>query len=49
MKVEQNVGTISFSEHDLYPMLIEFLNKGMGLNCQRIDESRSINSQGIRW
>ncbi|WP_114326179.1 hypothetical protein [Candidatus Colwellia aromaticivorans] len=40
------VGSTSFSEHDLYPMLVEFLNKDMGLNCQRIDERRSINSQG---
>ncbi|APE03100.1 HrgA protein [Alteromonas mediterranea] len=36
----------SFLEHDLYPMLIEFLNKDMGLYCQRIDERRSINTQG---
>ncbi len=36
----------SFSEHDLYPMLIEFLNEDMGLYCQRIDERRSVNSQG---
>ena len=36
----------SFLEHDLYPMLIEFLNKAMGLYCQRIDERRSVNTQG---
>lgn len=36
----------SFLEHDLYPMLIEFLNKDMGLYCQRIDEKRSVNTQG---
>ena len=36
----------SFLEHDLYPMLIEFLNKDMGLYCQRIDERRSVNTQG---
>lgn len=27
-------------------MLIEFLNNDMGLYCQRIDEKRSVNSQG---
>ncbi|MFB2729320.1 COG2958 family protein [Shewanella mangrovisoli] len=36
----------SYSEHDLYPMLIEFLNKDMGLYCQRIDERKSKNSHG---
>lgn len=42
-----NATSISaFSEHDLYPMLIEFLNKDMGLFCLRIDERRSTNSQG---
>lgn len=30
--------TQSFSEHELYPLLIEFLNKEHGLYCQRIDE-----------
>lgn len=35
-----------FLEHDLYPMLIEFLHKDIGLYCQRIDERRSVNSQG---
>lgn len=46
IKGNQNNGFTAFSEHDLYPMLIEFLNKDMGLNCQSIDERRSINSQG---
>jgi hypothetical protein len=46
IKDSQSEGSTPFSEHDLYPMLIEFLNKDMGLNCQRIDERRSINSQG---
>ncbi len=36
----------SFSEHDLYPMLIEYLNKDLGLYCQRIDERKSKNSHG---
>lgn len=34
------------SEHDLYPMLIEYLNKDLGLYCLRIDERKSKNSQG---
>lgn len=36
----------SLSEHDFYPMLIEFLNKDLGLYCQRIDERKSKNSHG---
>lgn len=36
----------SFSEHDLYPMLIEYLSKDLGLYCQRIDEKKSKNSHG---
>ena len=41
-----------FSEHDLYPLLIEFLNKEHGLYCHRIDEKTSKNSYGRggnRW
>lgn len=36
----------SYSEHDLYPLLIEFLHKEFGLYCQRIDEKTSRNSHG---
>ncbi|WP_017632908.1 hypothetical protein [Vibrio sp. 624788] len=36
----------SLSEHDLYPMLIEYLSKDLGLYCQRIDERKSKNSHG---
>ncbi|MDA0155137.1 HrgA protein [Vibrio sp. Makdt] len=36
----------SFSEHDLYPMLIDYLSKDLGLYCQRIDERKSKNSHG---
>jgi hypothetical protein len=36
----------SFSEHDLYPMLIEYLSKDLGLYCQRIDEKKSRNTHG---
>lgn len=34
------------SEHELYPLLIEFLHSELGLYCQRIDEKRSKNSHG---
>lgn len=37
-----------FSEHDLYPQLIDFLHQEMGLHCMRIDERKSRNSQGSR-
>lgn len=34
------------SEQELYPLLIEFLHKELGLYCQRIDERKSKNSHG---
>lgn len=34
------------SEHDLYPLLVEYLKKELNLYCQRIDEKRSKNSRG---
>jgi hypothetical protein len=36
----------TFSEQELYPLLIEFLSKDMGLSCLRIDERKSKNSHG---
>ena len=36
----------NLSEHDLYPLLIEFLRVQFGLYCLRIDEKRSKNSRG---
>lgn len=38
--------TLSYSEQELYPLLIEFLHKEHGLYCQRIDEKTSKNSHG---
>lgn len=37
---------ISFSEHDLYPLLISYLSEDLGLNCRRIDERKSRNIRG---
>ncbi len=34
------------SEHELYPLLIEYLKSELKLYCQRIDEKRSKNSRG---
>ncbi len=34
------------SEHDLYPILIEYLRSELKLYCQRIDEKKSKNSRG---
>jgi len=34
------------SEHDLYPILTEFLNSELNLYCLRIDEKRSRNTRG---
>ncbi|WP_319783601.1 HrgA protein [Oceanisphaera sp. IT1-181] len=36
----------ALSEHDLYPLLIEYLKTELKLYCQRIDEKRSRNSRG---
>jgi hypothetical protein len=36
----------SFSEHELYPILIDYLKSELKLYCQRIDEKRSKNSRG---
>ncbi|WP_417447426.1 COG2958 family protein [Kangiella sp.] len=47
---EQSVDTPltskSLNEHDLYPMLIEYLSTDLGLYCQRIDERKSKNTHG---
>lgn len=37
---------ISRSEHDLYPILIDYLKSELKLYCQRIDERKSRNSRG---
>ncbi|MDO7484345.1 COG2958 family protein [Acinetobacter baumannii] len=36
----------NLSEHDLYPILTEFLKSELNLYCIRIDEKRSKNSRG---
>jgi hypothetical protein len=36
----------TFSEHELYPILIDYLKSELKLYCQRIDEKRSKNSRG---
>ena len=41
-----NTTSEDLSEHDLYPILIEFLQAELGLYCLRIDEKRSSNSRG---
>ncbi|ELJ8795501.1 HrgA protein [Vibrio sp. Vb2133] len=43
---------VYYWEQDLYPMLIEYLSKNLGLYCQRIDERKSKNSHsngGNHW
>ncbi|MEQ9843862.1 MULTISPECIES: COG2958 family protein [Pectobacterium] len=39
--------TVSFSEHALYPLLIEYLSEEEDLLCRRIDEKRSSNNKGL--
>ncbi|RDL43801.1 HrgA protein [Marinomonas piezotolerans] len=46
LEVDTPLADPSFSEHDLYPMLIEYLSKDLGLYCQRIDERKSKNTHG---
>lgn len=41
-----SIGTKSLTEHDLYPILIDYLKSELKLYCQRIDEKRSKNSRG---
>ena len=36
----------SFSEHDLYPVLVEYLKNDLGVYAKRIDEKRSKNKNG---
>jgi len=48
---EAEVETLSstdeeLTEHDLYPILINYLNSELKLYCQRIDERKSRNSKG---
>lgn len=38
----------SYSEHDLYPKLMQFLSDELGLYCLRIDEKRSKNNRGAK-
>lgn len=40
------IAETAHSEHDLYPILIDYLNTELKLYCQRIDEKRSKNSRG---
>lgn len=37
-----------FSEHDLYPQLMQFLSDELKLYCLRIDEKRSKNNRGSK-
>ncbi len=39
--------TVAFSEHALYPFLIEYLSEEEELLCRRIDEKRSSNNKGL--
>lgn len=45
-EVELPTPAQTYSEHELYPLLIEFLHKELKLYCQRIDEKTSRNSHG---
>ncbi|MEN4906633.1 HrgA protein [Rahnella bonaserana] len=42
-----SVETMSFTEHALYPLLIEYLSEEEELLCRRIDEKRSSNNKGL--
>ncbi|EAM1380471.1 HrgA protein [Salmonella enterica] len=39
--------TVSFTEHELYPLLIDYLSEEEELLCRRIDEKRSSNNKGL--
>jgi hypothetical protein len=40
------IAETAFTEHNLYPILIDYLKTELNLYCQRIDEKRSKNSRG---
>lgn len=44
---EPTVETVSFTEHSLYPILVDYLSQEEGLLCRRIDEKRSSNNKGL--
>lgn len=44
---EPTVETVFFTEHSLYPILIDYLSQEEGLLCRRIDEKRSSNNKGL--
>lgn len=48
IECEQNNFSVNtaLSEHDLYPILVNYLSSELQLYCQRIDERRSRNSRG---
>lgn len=39
--------TVNFTEHALYPLLIDYLSEEEELLCRRIDEKRSSNNKGL--
>lgn len=41
-----SIDSKTFTEHDLYPILIDYLKSELKLYCQRIDEKKSSNSRG---
>lgn len=45
-RVENGNQGSSFSEHDLYPILADYLREELGVFAKRIDEKRSKNKQG---
>ena len=46
LEVDTPLVNQDLNEHDLYPLLIEFLHKELDLYCQRIDERKSKNTHG---
>lgn len=40
------ISNLDYTEHDLYPILIQFLKSEIGLYCLRINEKTSSNSRG---
>lgn len=45
-KISGSLKHQTFSEHDLYPQLMQFLSEELKLYCLRIDEKRSKNNRG---
>jgi hypothetical protein len=46
VEISSPVNNVALTEHQLYPLLVDYLKSELNLFCQRIDEKRSKNQRG---